>query len=98
MFNSITEIFSGTKYPTANLYFSKICDIKLEISKWIDDPNGLIKQMAEKMSNKFDKYWGVIHDILGVSTVLDPRFKMDMFEYYYDKLYPVNTSNEIKVT
>ena len=26
-FNSITEVFSGTKYPTSNEYFSKICEI-----------------------------------------------------------------------
>ena len=26
LFNDITEIFSGTGYVTANVYFTKICD------------------------------------------------------------------------
>ena len=96
LFNSITEVFSGTKYPTANLYFPKICEIKLAISKWIDDPDELIRQMAEKMLDKFDKYWTVIHDIMGVATVLDPRFKMELLEYYYEKLYPLDAFEEVK--
>jgi len=43
--------------------------------------------MAEKMLTKFDKYWDVIHDIMGVVTALDPRYKMELLQYYYDKLY-----------
>ena len=31
IFYTITETFSGTKYPTANFYFSKICEIKFGI-------------------------------------------------------------------
>ena len=39
------------------------------------------------MMIKFDKYWVVIHDIMGVATVLDPRYKMELLQYYYEKLY-----------
>ncbi|KAG6479452.1 hypothetical protein ZIOFF_062918 [Zingiber officinale] len=31
MFFDATELFSGTKYPTINLFFATICDIKLAI-------------------------------------------------------------------
>ena len=32
LFYEVTVIFSGTKYPTANLYFPNICEIKLSMS------------------------------------------------------------------
>ena len=43
--------------------------------------------MAEKMLVKFEKYWDVIHGIVGVSTVLDPRYKLEVLEFYFDKLF-----------
>ena len=87
VFNAVTEIFSATKQPTANIYFSKICEINLAIRQWLSDPNEVIHKMAEKIKVKFDKYWTVIHDIMGVATVLDPRYKMELLIYYYPKLY-----------
>ncbi|KAF1878094.1 hypothetical protein Lal_00022753 [Lupinus albus] len=36
--------------------------------------------MAEKMMTKFERYWSVIHDIMGVVIVLDPRYKMALLE------------------
>ena len=35
IFHSVTEMFSGTKYPTSNLFFPKICEIKLSLRKWL---------------------------------------------------------------
>ncbi|XP_019430198.1 PREDICTED: zinc finger BED domain-containing protein RICESLEEPER 2-like [Lupinus angustifolius] len=54
LFSSITEKIYGTKYPTANIYFPKICHIKLAITRWINSSNELIKMMAEKMMAKFE--------------------------------------------
>ena len=33
LFYTVTEIFYGTKFSIANLYFPKICDVKLELLK-----------------------------------------------------------------
>ena len=87
MFNAITEIFSTTKQPTTNIYFSKICEIKLTISQLVTSPNELIHKMAEKMMIKFDKYLIMINDIIRAATILDPRYKMELLQYYYEKLY-----------
>ncbi|KAH7658133.1 Tam3-transposase (Ac family) protein [Dioscorea alata] len=76
IFNNVTELFSGTDYPTANLYFPKV--------------------MATKMMDKFKCYWSVIHDIMGVTTILDPRYKMSLLEYYYKKLYPADAYHETR--
>ncbi|KAF1874153.1 hypothetical protein Lal_00041598 [Lupinus albus] len=85
LFNSITEIISGTKYPTANIYFPKICQIKLAISQWMNSSNEFIKRMTENMMTKFEKYW-----------MLDPRYKMTLLEFYFDKLYDHNACTQVR--
>jgi len=87
LFNDITEIISGSKYPTANIFFPKICEIKIAINDWVKSPEITIQNMAIQMLKKFESYWSVIHDILAIASVLDPRYKMDMLEYYFYKLY-----------
>jgi len=47
------------------------------------------------MLRKFDGYWSVIHDIMGVATILDPRYKMGLLEYYFDKLYDLDCYNKV---
>ncbi|KAH1193662.1 putative AC transposase [Glycine max] len=73
IFNDITKMISSTKYLTANIYFPQICEIKMALFEWVNFPNEVIQKMAEKMIEKFDSYWSVIHVIMGVATVLDPR-------------------------
>jgi hypothetical protein len=96
IFNSITEVFSGTKYPTSNEYFPKICQIKEAIHKWIESSDVVIREMANKMLIKFDKYWSVIHEIMGVAAVLDPRYKTDLLEYYFGIFYGVDARDKVK--
>lgn len=87
LFNNVTEIFSGTKYPTANLYFSKICEIRMALRQWLIGGHPYVEVMAEKMLEKFNKYWSQIHGIMGVATVLDPRYKLKLLDYYLPPLY-----------
>lgn len=48
------------------------------------------------MIEKFDKYWTVIHGVVGVAAVLDPRYKMTVLEFYFEKLYGDKASEEIE--
>ncbi|KAK7243493.1 hypothetical protein RIF29_38291 [Crotalaria pallida] len=59
----------------------------MTIAEWINSPKDVIQEMARKMKEKFDRYWSEIHDIMGVATVLDPRYKMDFLEFNFLKLY-----------
>ena len=95
IFNDITEMISGTKYPTANIYFPQICEIKMALSEWVNSPNEVIQNMAEKMLQKFDSYWSVIHVIMGVATVLDPRYKMELLEFYFESIYPIDFFSQV---
>ncbi|XP_028093755.1 zinc finger BED domain-containing protein DAYSLEEPER-like [Camellia sinensis] len=51
--------------------------------------------MASKMLGKFDKYWVIIHGLIGVAVVLDPRYKLSVLEFYFDKLYGDTAEEEI---
>ncbi|KAH1190223.1 Zinc finger BED domain-containing protein RICESLEEPER 3 [Glycine max] len=90
IFNDITEIIFGTKYPTANIYFPQIFEIKMTLFEWVNSPNEVIQKIAEKMLQKFDSYWSVIHVIMGVATVLDPRYKMELLKFYFELIYPID--------
>ncbi|KAL5134228.1 Zinc finger BED domain-containing protein RICESLEEPER 2 [Glycine soja] len=89
------KMISGTKYPTANIYFPQICEIKMALSEWVNSPNEVIQNMAEKMLQKFDSYWSVIHVIMGVATVLDPRYKMELLEFYFESIYPIDFFSQV---
>ena len=95
VFNRVTEMFSGTQYPTTNIFFPLVCEIKLSLKKWETCSIESIRNMASKMIVKFDKYWSVIHGIMGIAIVLDPRYKMKLLEYFYPLLYGSASSNEI---
>lgn len=34
VFNRVTEMFSDTQYPTINIFFPLVCEIKLSLKKW----------------------------------------------------------------
>ena len=46
VFYEVTALFSGTRYPTANLYFTKISEIRLKLSEWLLSPNKVVNIMA----------------------------------------------------
>ncbi|XP_072056297.1 zinc finger BED domain-containing protein RICESLEEPER 3-like [Arachis hypogaea] len=48
--------------------------------------------MACMMKRKFDKYWEEIHGIMGVTAILDPRYKLDVVEYKFVRV--CENSNE----
>ncbi|CAN1240275.1 Putative AC transposase [Linum grandiflorum] len=85
IFKMISELFSGNKYPTANLFFPRICDLKLKLIEWKLDSDPIIVAMAERMSAKFSKYWTDIHLLLTVAVVLDPAYKLELIDYYWVK-------------
>ncbi|KAK3229766.1 hypothetical protein Dsin_001647 [Dipteronia sinensis] len=87
LFFEVTELFLGTKYPTANLYFPKICEIRFSIYEWKNSTCDEIRIMASSMISKFEQYWDVILGIMAIATILDPRQKMKLIEYYFSIIY-----------
>ncbi|KAA8526021.1 hypothetical protein F0562_007879 [Nyssa sinensis] len=67
LFYSVTELFSGTHYPTANCYFPKVCKIRVALVDWLQSP-----------------------------IVLDPRYKLRLVSYYFEKIYGKGAQFEVE--
>lgn len=81
-------MFSGSTYPTSNLFLTEIFKVKKEISNAyvLDDP--FLNSMSVPMYDKFEKYWGEIGVLMSIASILDPRYKMLSVVWTFQKLYP----------
>ncbi|KAL3508988.1 hypothetical protein ACH5RR_028389 [Cinchona calisaya] len=87
LFVEVSNGFSGNKFSTANVYFPEICDIHLQLIEWCQNSDEFISSLALKMKSRFDEYWKKCSLALAIASILDPRFKMKLVEYYYPKIY-----------
>lgn len=76
----MTNLVSGSSYPTANLYFMEVWKIECWLRANETSEDEIIVQMVETMRLKFDKYWEEYSDILSIAAVLDPRLKFAALE------------------
>ena len=93
LFYEITELFSGTDYVTANVYFPKICEIKMKMRQWEASSNNTIKEMTKSMTEKFDKYWSDIQGLMAIAIILDPRYKKQMLVACFAMLHGIEPSS-----
>jgi len=96
VFHDVTELFSGRKYPTINLFFRYICDIKVALISWLSNEEQIIRDMALKMIDKFDKYWSTINGVLAIAAILDPRDKLACVEFYFEVIYGDKAYGEVQ--
>ena len=86
-FFDLTELLSGTQYPTANLFYRGFCEIKVLLDEWSFSEDTTICAMATSMSRKFEKYWKKSSTTLAVACFLDPRYKKRLIEFYMRKFH-----------
>jgi hypothetical protein len=86
-FYDLTELLSGTSYPTANMFYRGFCEIKELLDKWCVDEDLTIRTMAISMGDKFEKYWSCSSLSLALACFLDPRYKKKLAEFYMKKFY-----------
>jgi len=56
VFKKATNVVSGSKYPTSNLYFHEMWSVKEVFDKEISSQNPIIASMETEMKMKFEKY------------------------------------------
>uniref|UniRef100_A0A803L3M6 Uncharacterized protein n=1 Tax=Chenopodium quinoa TaxID=63459 RepID=A0A803L3M6_CHEQI len=89
-FYNLTMRVSGSLYVTSNTYFHEITDVDCLLEDWCESSNEDFKNMALKMKEKCDKYWGdpkKLNVMMFVSTILDPRYKWECVEYGISQMY-----------
>ncbi|KAL2931753.1 putative AC transposase, partial [Bienertia sinuspersici] len=96
-FYDITELFSGTQYPTSNSYLACVINIEKLLYDSHKDPSNAVRRMAKPTWEKFDKYWSEHSLILSFGLLLDPRYKMACLNDLYSSLYvPVAVEGKAK--
>ncbi|KAF7820895.1 zinc finger BED domain-containing protein RICESLEEPER 2-like [Senna tora] len=95
-FNVFTNLFSGSSYPTSNMYFMQIWKIECLLIENLGVDDLVIQDMATRMKEKFDKYWSDYSVILAIAIVLDPRMKFDALKFCYSKLHPINWEQKLE--
>ncbi|KAK2416126.1 zinc finger BED domain-containing protein RICESLEEPER [Trifolium repens] len=88
VFNAVTNIISGSEYPTANLYLAEVYRIKQVLDKAAQDESNFMKEMANAMKTKFDKYWSECNLVMSLASILDPRIKMMGVNMCFPLIYP----------
>lgn len=57
-FAEVTTVLSGSNYPTANIFYPYIMNVKIAVNTHAVQSNGEnLKAMGKAMLDKFDKYW-----------------------------------------
>nr|GLL29980.1 zinc finger BED domain-containing protein RICESLEEPER 2-like [Ipomoea trifida] len=87
-FYAITNLISGSSYPTSNLYFLQVWKIECLLLENLESEDEVVENMAKNMKLKFDKYWDEYSVILAMGAVFDPRLKLQFVEYCYKMLNP----------
>ncbi|XP_077228329.1 zinc finger BED domain-containing protein RICESLEEPER 2-like [Tasmannia lanceolata] len=85
-FAEMTNLVSGSEYPTANLYFIYVWRIQLRLFEEMMCEDEVISDMAQNMYPKFEKYWDSYSIILAMAVVLDPRYKFEFVRFCYNKI------------
>ncbi|XP_020254292.1 zinc finger BED domain-containing protein RICESLEEPER 2-like [Asparagus officinalis] len=98
VFHAVTNLISGSDYPTSNLYLIEVYRIKEVIDKSLLDNDFSIRQMAKKMHDKFEKYWGECNLLMAIASVMDPRLKIgakvrDALQELFDEYVALHDSN-----
>jgi hypothetical protein len=97
-FYRVTCDFSSTKYPTANLYFSVVALIYLNLKQELVSEDGYRRLMASQMISKFEKYWSEFSLVMAIIVVSDPRYKLCLVKYYNMKIYGAESQEYENVT
>ncbi|XP_024626091.1 zinc finger BED domain-containing protein RICESLEEPER 2-like [Medicago truncatula] len=88
VFNFVTHIIYGSEYPTSNLYLTEVFQIKQLLDQAVQDESNFMKDMANAMKEKFDKYWSQCNLVMSLASVLDPRIKMMGVNMCFPLIYP----------
>ncbi|XP_047339847.1 zinc finger BED domain-containing protein DAYSLEEPER-like [Impatiens glandulifera] len=86
-FWTATHIISGSEYHTSNLFLQEVQKIKSALDTYAQHDDLFLKELASKMKNKFDTYWGDCNLLMAIAAVFNPTKKMLAVEFCFPKLY-----------
>ncbi|GAA0164261.1 hypothetical protein LIER_19940 [Lithospermum erythrorhizon] len=98
VFLDVTNVISGSNYPTVNLFLMELCRVKALINAQLHlDSKKHMHNMAIRMTLKYDKYWDECDLLLSFGSILDPRYKKGMIRFAYMTMYPSDYNNKMEM-
>ncbi|KAL5547777.1 hypothetical protein UlMin_003008 [Ulmus minor] len=91
------SILSTTTNPTAITFFHEVWKIQSELSRAIMNEDPFVSSLAKRMLEKIDKYWRDCSLALATAVVMDPRFKMKLVEFSFNKIFGEEAPAYIKL-
>ncbi|KAJ1289103.1 hypothetical protein BS78_02G139400 [Paspalum vaginatum] len=83
----VTTALSASSYPTANLFYPHIVDVKIALRAAMVSNSLNMGRMDTAMMEKFNKYWDEKNNVMVIATILDPRYKMRYIEWCFGKMF-----------
>jgi hypothetical protein len=65
----------------------------MKIRQWATSSNLVIQEMSSNIIQNFDKYWKYIQGLMGIATLLDPRYKRQMLVACFAMLHGMEPSS-----
>jgi hypothetical protein len=85
--SEVSTAFSGSTYPTSNIFYPHIVNVKIALIEACESTKPELKTMGEAMMDKFNKYWEEPNNVMVIATVLDPRYKLKYIKWGFYKIY-----------
>ena len=82
VFDDSPKKFGGVYYPTSCRVIIQLTNICKKFSKFYEQTFGIFDETLDLMRPKFDKCWGDIPLIFGMTIILDPRFKIEELNFF----------------
>jgi hypothetical protein len=87
-FAEVTTVLSGSNYPTANIFYPYIMNVKIAVNTHAVQSNDEnLKAMGKAMLDKFDKYWDQPNKVLLVASLLNPQYKIALLKFCWTEAY-----------
>ena len=91
VFTDITEIISGTSYPTVNLFLPELYSVSELLDEHLSSPvKPHLRALATEMKKKkYDKYWKQSNTLISLGCLLDPRYLPRLLPIMLPKLLTI---------
>ncbi|XP_068333312.1 zinc finger BED domain-containing protein DAYSLEEPER-like [Pyrus communis] len=91
------NILTTTTNPTAVTFFHEVWRIQTDLTKMVESEDPFISSLTKTMQERIEKYWKNCSLALATAVVMDPRFKMKLVEFSFNKIYGEEAPIDIKV-
>ncbi|KAM5547982.1 zinc finger BED domain-containing protein DAYSLEEPER-like [Rosa sericea] len=92
-----SNILTTTTNPTAVTFFHEVWRIQSDLARAITTEDPFVSNLTKTMQERVEKYWKNCCLALATAVVMDPRFKMKLVEFSFNKVYGEEAPTFIKI-